>query len=169
MPDTPYKEPNEMREKIIRYEPAGQGHPVHQGRLLSCWLLLVPLPSLIPSSYPSTPPLAYPLVIIYLLPRSSLFWSSPFVIRSSPLLVRRADTSRRAQPTTTYYSKVISLSRHRSARHASPCLPPLLLVPPRVLVIRGDEPAGRSYRVIQSVRRPTGSWSHYRRRLSESS
>lgn len=25
LPDTPYKEPNEMREKIIRYEPAGRG------------------------------------------------------------------------------------------------------------------------------------------------
>lgn len=26
-----------MREKITRYEGGGQGHPVYQGRLLSCW------------------------------------------------------------------------------------------------------------------------------------
>jgi len=97
--------------------------------------------------YPPPPPLPCPRDH---LPRSSLFRSS----LRHPLraLLARADTSR--QPTTTYYSKVISLSRHRSFPPSprlsiSPtCLPVSSSRPraaPRPVVIRGDEPAGRFY------------------------
>lgn len=80
-----------------------QGHPVHQGRLLSRWLLLVPpCPLPIPSPPSSTPlPSSRPLIICLL--RSLL---SPGPSLRHPL--RCADTSQ--QPTTLYYSKVISLS-----------------------------------------------------------
>lgn len=74
LPDTPYKEPNEMREKIIRYEPAGRGilsikDAFYLAGSSSCLLAFPPVPS-----PPSSSPL--PLVIICL-PRSSLFWSFP--------------------------------------------------------------------------------------------
>lgn len=74
LPDTPYKEPNEMREKIIRYEPAGRGilsikDAFYLAGSSSC---LFTLPqSLRHSSLPSPPP---PVIICL---RSSLFWSLP--------------------------------------------------------------------------------------------
>lgn len=79
-----------------------QGHPVHQGRLLSRWLLLVPPCSPQVPSPPSSFPLPAPT------PWSSAFFTLLFSGPSLRHPLRCADTSQ--QPTTSYYSKVISLS-----------------------------------------------------------
>lgn len=73
LPDTPYKEPNEMREKIIRYEPTGRGilsikDAFYLAGSSSCLLAATP-----PGPFAA---LLYPSVIICLL-RSPLFWSLP--------------------------------------------------------------------------------------------
>lgn len=109
LPDTPYKEPNEMREKIIRYEPAGRGilsikDAFYLAGSSSCLLAL-------PRSlrHPPLPlsPLLPPPVIISLL-RSSLFWSLP-----------SSSSSLRRHVAATYYLVLLkgyfSLS---TARHA---------------------------------------------------
>lgn len=87
-----------------------QGHPVHQGRLLSRWLhLVLHSPSPRPFATLCTLPPLLSRVIIYLL-HSFLFWStvpSSFFFTVHPLC---ADTSQ--QPTTLYYSKVIFLPAH---------------------------------------------------------
>jgi len=154
-----------MREKIIRYEPAGRGILSIKDAFYLAGSSSCLSPSLIPLStyYPLLRlPLTFlrfpaPVIIYRALPSSA----RPFVILTA--LLARADTSR--QPTTTYYSKVISLSRHRSASPAPtptpyPCLsrlpaclpallpPPPLRAAPRPVVIRGDEPAGRFYAAI---------------------
>lgn len=101
LPDTPYKEPNEMREKIIRYEPAGRGilsikDAFYLAGSSSC-LFALPRSLRHPPLPLSSPP-----------PWSSAFFA---LLSSGPFLrhpLRCADTSQ--QPTTSYYSKVISLS-----------------------------------------------------------
>lgn len=93
-----------------------QGHPVHQGRLLSRWLhLVLHSPSPRPFATLCTLPPLLSRVIIYLL-HSFLFWStvpSSFFFTVHPLC---ADTSQ--QPTTLYYSQKLFFSRHTPLLHA---------------------------------------------------
>lgn len=89
-----------------------QGHPVHQGRLLSRWLHLVPrsLPLPFPGPSPPSAP-SHPSPCDHL--PSSLFSlppGRPFVILFHAAHPPCADTSQ--QPTTSYYSKIIFLPEH---------------------------------------------------------
>ena len=108
LPDTPYKEPNEMREKIIRYEPAGRGilsikDAFYLAGSSSCLLAL-------PRSL-CHPPLTSPLP-----PPSS---SSAFFILLSllipPFVILFAAQTRRSNLLPRITQRLF-LSRHRSAR-----------------------------------------------------
>lgn len=108
LPDTPYKEPNEMREKIIRYEPAGRGilsikDAFYLAGSSSC-LLAPPVPSP-PSSFSLPSPRDH-------LP-SSLF--SPLV---PPFVILFAAQTRRSNLLPRITQRLF-LSRHRSA-HSLP-------------------------------------------------
>lgn len=82
-----------------------QGHPVHQGRLLSHWLLLVPLPSRI--FFATLPPLV----------NSSTFFALPSSGRSlrHPLRCSSAAQTRRSNLLPRITQRLF-LSRHHSTR-----------------------------------------------------
>lgn len=107
LPDTPYKEPNEMREKIIRYEPAGRGilsikDAFYLADSSSCLLAFPPIPSS-PTSFHPPPP-----------PRDHLP-SSLFSLLVLPFVILFAAQTRRSNLLPRITQRLF-LSRHRSAR-----------------------------------------------------
>lgn len=109
LPDTPYKEPNEMREKIIRYEPAGRGilsikDAFYLAGSTSC--LALPLPDPSPPSVPS-PPFSWSVwssTFFTLPPSGRSYLRHPF-----PLLIRCTWTRHNLLPRIT---QRLFFSRH---------------------------------------------------------